>query len=184
MAKEEKKTIAVFGSSEPADGDTLYQIAYELGKLCAERGFRVCTGGYGGIMEAASRGAREKGSDAIGVTVDMFDWRDPNRYISIHYHEKDLYQRTKRLIETCDAFIILPGKSGTLSELTFLWALHRAGILGKKPIVLLGDVWTGFMKSLADNDLIEKQELEATKIIKNPRAAVEEIAKSLYNIQG
>ncbi len=183
MIKEEKKTVAVFGSSEPTEGDPLYQTAYELGKLCAEQGFHVCTGGYGGVMEAASKGARERGSDAIGVTVNMFDWRNPNRYVSIHYHENDLYKRTKKLIEVSDAFVILPGKSGTLSELTFLWALHRAGVLGKKPIVLLGDVWTGFMKSLADRNLIEKQEFEATKIAKNPHEAVEEIAKSLYNIQ-
>ena len=182
MEGRKRKTIAVFGSSEPDENDPLYKTAFELGNLLAVKGFNVCTGGYGGVMEAASRGAREGGSDAIGVTVDIFEWRNPNKYISIHYNEKDLYQRTKKLIDVSDGFIILHGKSGTLSELTFLWALHRAGSLGQKPIILLGEAWNSLMKVLSENDLIEKHELAATGIAKNPREAVAEIEKSLYNI--
>ncbi|MEW5807341.1 MAG: LOG family protein [Acidobacteriota bacterium] len=172
-------TVAVFGSSEPVEGDALYETAYETGWLLASRGFNVCTGGYGGVMEAASKGARKGGSDAIGVTVNMFSWRNPNKFVSIHYNEDDLYMRTKRLIEVSDGFIILPGKSGTLSELTFLWALHRGGVLGKKPIILLGEIWKHFMKNLTEADLIEEQELEATKIVLTPQEAVDEIAKCL-----
>jgi len=182
MEEKEKKIVAVFGSSEPDESDALFMTALELGKLFGASGFNVCTGGYGGVMEAASRGARESGSEVIGVTVDMFSWRGPNKYITIHHHEKDLYLRTKRLIDISDGFVILPGKSGTLSELTFLWALHRAGILGKKPIILLGKVWDSFLKALSENDLIETQELEATKIVRTPHEAVAEMEKSLYNI--
>ncbi len=174
-----RKTIAVFGSSEPVEGDPLYQMAYEVGKLLAEKGYNVCSGGYGGVMEAASKGARERGAEAIGVTVGMFSSRTPNKYISEHYHENDLYQRTKRLIELCDGFIILHGKSGTLSELAFLWALHRGGKLNNKPIILIGNFWNSFLNILKECQLIEKEELLATKVASLPAQAVEEIAKCL-----
>lgn len=174
-----RKTVAVFGSSEPAEGETLYETAYELGKQLAAKGFDICTGGYGGVMEAASKGAREEGGEAVGVTVGMFSERTPNPHISKHYHENDLYLRTKRLIEVSDAFIVLHGKSGTLSELTFLWALHRGGKLGNKPIVLLGDFWNSLLRNLKETNLIEAEQLQATKISSSPSQAVEEIAKYL-----
>ena len=60
-------TIAVFGSSEPSDGDPLYERAQRLGHRLAKAGFGVITGGYGGVMEAASRGAYEAGGKSIGV---------------------------------------------------------------------------------------------------------------------
>ncbi len=174
-----RKTVAVFGSSEPSEGEPLYERAYELGKQLAAMGFDICTGGYGGVMEAASKGAREKGAEAIGVTVGMFLERIPNPYISKHYHEHDLYLRTKRLIEVSDAFIVLHGKSGTLSELAFLWALHRGGKLGDKPIVLLGDFWNSLLSNLKEINLIETEQLQATKVSSSPSQAVEEIAKYL-----
>jgi uncharacterized protein (TIGR00730 family) len=175
----DRKTVAVFGSSEPAEGDSLYETAYELGKLLAAKGFDICTGGYGGVMEAASKGAREKGGGAVGVTVGMFSARIPNPYISEHFHENDLYGRTKRLIEVSDAFIILHGKSGTLSELTFLWALHRGGELGDKPIILLGDFWKKLLSSLKEAKLIGAEQLQVTKVSPSPAQAVEEITKYL-----
>ncbi len=174
-----KNAIAVFGSSEPVAGEPLYETAYELGKLLAAKGFDVCTGGYGGVMEAASKGARENGGGAIGVTVGMFSARVPNPYISEHYHESDLYQRTKKLIELSHGFIILHGKSGTLSELTFLWALHRGGKLSNKPIILLGDFWKSLLSHLKESKLIETEQLHVTKVSTSPAQAVEEIAKCL-----
>lgn len=174
-----RKVIAVFGSSEPIEGEPLYETAYQLGTLLADRGFDVCTGGYSGVMEAASKGAREKGGEVFGVTVGMFSARTPNRYISKHFHEKDLYQRTKRLIELGDGYIILHGKSGTVAELTFLWALHRGGKLKDKPIVLLGEFWKDLLMILKENKLIEADQLKATKIANSSAQAVEEIAKCI-----
>lgn len=179
MMSHERKIIAVFGSSEPIEGDPLYEMAQELGKLLAEKGFDVCTGGYGGVMEAASKGARESGGGAIGVTVGMFSSRTPNKYISEHHHENDLYQRTRKLIELSDGFVILHGKSGTLSELTFLWALHRGGKLNNKPIVLIGEFWKSLLDILKEHHLIEKEELLVTEVTLSPAQAVEEIAKCI-----
>ena len=68
--------ISVFGGSQTKEGDTAYVEARELGRLLAERGHTVLTGGYIGVMEAVSRGAREAGGHVIGVTCeDIEAWR-------------------------------------------------------------------------------------------------------------
>ncbi len=67
------KTITVFGSSQPKEGNEEFNSAYKLGILLAKNNFNVCTGGFQGIMNAVSKGAVENGAEAIGVTVDL--WR-------------------------------------------------------------------------------------------------------------
>ena len=68
--------ITVFGGAQPKEGSAAYEEARELGKLLAERGHAVLTGGYMGTMEAVSRGASEAGGHVIGVTCeDIEEWR-------------------------------------------------------------------------------------------------------------
>ncbi|MCW9066772.1 MAG: LOG family protein, partial [Ignavibacteriaceae bacterium] len=76
-----KKIITVFGSSKPIDNDNQYLTAYNLGKQLALNGFDVCTGGFNGIMEAASKGAVEGGAEAIGVTANLWSSRT-NKYVT------------------------------------------------------------------------------------------------------
>ena len=71
----ESGTITVFGSSRPREGDADYEQARALGRELAARGFRVCSGGYGGVMEAASRGAKESGGRTLAVTAKFFESR-------------------------------------------------------------------------------------------------------------
>ena len=66
------RIISVFGSSRPREGETDYEEARALGRALAERGFAVCTGGYGGVMEAASRGAKEAGGRTLAITATFF----------------------------------------------------------------------------------------------------------------
>src|SRR3989441_8145243 len=70
-----QKVITVFGSSRPRAGDADYEQARELGHALAGRGFVVCTGGYGGVMEGASRGAKEAGGRVLAVTAAFFSAR-------------------------------------------------------------------------------------------------------------
>jgi hypothetical protein len=173
-------SVAVFGSSEPGEGDPLYEEAREVGRLLARAGFTVVNGGYGGVMEGASRGAREAGGRAIGITTGAFAGRRAgNPYLSEERPEPDLYLRTRRLIEISDAFIILAGKSGTLAELTFLWALHRGGLLPDTRIVLLGAAWRPFLQSLQEWRMIEPEQHEITHLAVTPAEAVERVREFL-----
>ncbi len=173
------KSVAVFGSSEPREGDALYEQARRCGWLLARAGLRVVNGGYGGVMEAASRGAREGGGRSLGVTTAAFARGPANSYLSEALDEPDLFLRTRRLIELSDAYIILAGKSGTLAELSFLWALNRSGLLPRTRIVLLGDFWDRFLDSLKSHQMIEAQQLDITTTALTPEQAVEQVAAFL-----
>lgn len=70
------KIITVFGSSRPRDGDAHYALARHLGSELASRGFAICSGGYGGVMEAVSRGAKDAGGNTIGIVSEFFTSRE------------------------------------------------------------------------------------------------------------
>jgi uncharacterized protein (TIGR00730 family) len=165
--------IAVFGSSEPRGGDPLYEQAYRLGALLAAAGYRVINGGYGGVMEAASRGAAEAGGQTLGVACTIFSWRQPNPFLSEVIETPDLFARTRELVERARGFVVMQGKSGTLAELAFLWALHRAGCLERRPVVLLGRGWNGLLRCLEAEGILEVSQLEVTRVVESPEAAVE-----------
>ena len=173
------RAVAVFGSSEPREGDALYEEARRVGGLLAGAGILVVNGGYGGVMEAASRGAREAGGRSVGVITAAFSRPPGNPYLDEIHREPDLYSRTRRLIELSHAFIILRGKSGTLAELAFLWALNRGGLLPPTRIVLLGDCWEGILKILEERQMLEAEQLQITRIARTPADAVELVASFL-----
>jgi uncharacterized protein (TIGR00730 family) len=165
--------IAVFGSSEPVPGDALYEQAHTLGRLLAEAGHDVVTGGYGGVMEAAGRGAVEAGGRSVGVCCDIFPQRTPNRYLSEVVRTADLYDRTRELVQRARGFVVLAGKSGTLAELAFLWALHRAGCLDRRPVILLGGRFSRLVDHLASSQMLDAPQIAMTRLAADPDEAVE-----------
>lgn len=177
----ERTGIAVFGGSEPVCGSALYEEARRVGDLLARAGFTVITGGYGGVMEAASRGAVEAGGSAFGITARALSplRSAPNPYLTRHLEEEGLFERTRELIGRSAGYIILRGKAGTLAELTFLWALHRARLLGDRPIVLLGGFWQGFLDKVDSLGLVEGSQLAITHVAGTPEDAVTAIRRSV-----
>ncbi len=171
--------VAVFGSSEPVPDSLLYQEARETGRMLAERGYIVLTGGYSGVMEGASRGAMEAGGHTVGVLCDIFTRRTANEYVQESIPTADLLERTRILIEKSAACVILHGKAGTLAELTFTWALHRAGCLPDRPVILLGEGWPGFLDSLSAAGMLDPAQREITAIAATPRDAVDKIERFL-----
>lgn len=136
--------ITVFGGSQPREGDAAYMEAQTLGRLLAERGHAVLTGGYIGTMEAVSRGASEAGGHVIGVTCeDIEDWRkvSANRWVKEERRRKTLLERLQVLIEDCDAALALPGGPGTLTEISLMWNLMIIQALHRRPLILIGDGW-------------------------------------------
>lgn len=148
-----------------------------LGRLLAGAGFGVLTGGYGGVMEGASRGAFDAGGRVVGVTCSIFAERSPNPYLTERLETESLHARTETLVARADGFVVLHGRSGTLAELTWLWALHRAGSLGRRPVVLLGAWWRPFLRELVRLRLIEDAELSITRVVESPDDAVDWIER-------
>ncbi len=135
-----KKTITIFGSSLPRSNDEEYETAYKLGKLLAQKGFNVCTGGYQGIMDAVSKGSTENGGEAIGVTVDLWG-AAPSKYLTKEIKCKTLFERITKLVELGDAYVILQGGTGTLLELSVVWELMNKNLLKIKPVVCHSKMW-------------------------------------------
>ncbi len=152
--------ISVFGSALPEEGSEAYAEAREVGRLLAREGFEVMTGGYGGVMEAASRGAMEAGGRSIGVTVSSFD-RKPNAYLSEEIRTNSLFERLEILLSRPTGYIALSGGSGTLAEVALAWELGNKSWMRtqqQKPLVLLGQWWIPLMKMIyPDNALAAPQ---------------------------
>ena len=149
-----KNTVTVFGSSRPVEGDAEFTIAYEVGKQIALAGFTVCNGGYGGIMTASAKGAREAGGSTIGVTANQFQ-RKANRWIDEEIRVDTLPERLLKLVEHGDAYIVLKGGTGTLLELACVWEFMNKGIVQEKPIIVVGNFWKDVIGTLRNEALWE-----------------------------
>jgi uncharacterized protein (TIGR00730 family) len=132
------KVVTVFCSARVAEHDADYQHAYEVGKALAQAGFSVCNGGFGGAMEASSRGAKDGRGNTIGVTFDVKS-RKPNPWIDKQIHVPKLIDRMLKLVELGDAYVVLKGGTGTLLELAAVWEFINKGLVDEKPIVIVGD---------------------------------------------
>ncbi len=140
-------TITLFGSSIPEENSPEYATAYACGRTLCEAGMTVCNGGYAGTMEASAKGATEAGGKTIGVTVSTWP-RKPNRWIQQEISVPTLFERIMKLVEIGNAYVVLPGGSGTLLELSCVLELVNKGAMDQKPIVLLGGFWDGVLESL------------------------------------
>ncbi len=149
------RVVAVLGSSAVVPGDPDYEDGRRVGRLLAEAGFAVATGGYGGLMEAVSAGARDAAGTVIGVTApSVFPNRSgPNPFLTEERPAAGLIDRYHELVEGSDASIALPGSIGTLTELMVAWNLaFVAPFSGRpaKPVVAVGEVWRRVVSDLSE----------------------------------
>lgn len=135
-----EKIVTVFGSSRPREGDQEYAEARELGKQLARRGLAVCSGGYGGVMEGVSRGAKDEGGTTYGVTAEFFK-RAANEWVDSEVRMKTWEERLFELIRLADGFAVCKGGTGTLVELAVVWEMLNKSVMAGKPIVVVGEFW-------------------------------------------
>jgi uncharacterized protein (TIGR00730 family) len=134
------KVITVFGSSRPRPGHAHYGRAQGLGAALIRAGFTVCSGGYAGVMEAVSRGAKEAGGKTIGVTAKFFR-AHANPWVDEEIRVDTWQDRLFELIRRGQGYVVCPGGTGTLVELSVVWEMINKGVMKKKPIVSLGGFW-------------------------------------------
>ncbi|MFW5772774.1 MAG: LOG family protein [Phototrophicaceae bacterium] len=145
------KTVAVYGSAVVRPGEPEYQDAYEIGRALAQAGYAIMTGGYGGIMGAASQGAAEAGGHVIGVTsraIELLRDDQANAWVSEEIKYDTLRDRLLHLVLHADACVVMPGGLGTLNELALSWELGRVGDLPLRPLVCYGDFWRQMLEPL------------------------------------
>jgi len=175
------KTITVFGSSKPRPDDPEYRIAFELGSALAKAGFTVCSGGYGGTMEAVSRGAAESGGKTVGVTFEHFGL-SANRWIHREIKVPSLPDRLLQLVEQGDGYVVLRGGTGTLLELALVWELAHKELMSGKPIVLLGGFWEPVITLIENAEMgggAEQNSALLTRLV-TPQSCADFLKKKLF----
>lgn len=171
--KRKIKQITYFGFADAQQWDPLYKDAYELAKFMGEHGYDAVNGGGPGTMRATSEGAKAGGARAIGATfyptdIMNFEGRDKHNPLDEEIVEKDYLSRTMKLLELGDAYVVLRGGTGTISEFGMAWGLARLYFGHHKPLVLYGDYWYDIMRSFGLNMRIRPEDLKVYKICSNP----------------
>jgi len=152
------KIVTIFGGSRCKEDSAEYKEAKEVGARLAEAGFTICTGGYLGVMEAASRGAREKGGRVFGIVMNQFKG-EPNRYLTDKVATDHFYDRLQNLIGRSIGFVALRGGMGTVTEISLVWNKLQTGVIEKRPLVLLGDCWKQVVECWESNLVVSKSDI-------------------------
>lgn len=178
-------TVTFFGSARFSEDNEWYKTAQELGKLCAENGFEVVTGGGPGIMEGGSRGAHEAGGVSIGLNIQLpFEQRiNPyvNRSMAFHY----FFTRKHMLSYSAQAYVYFPGGFGTMDELFELITLIQCKkIEAHVPVIMLGKEFWEPLNTWIKTQMCEKfhtikeEDMNIYQIVDTPTEAIEIIKKS------
>lgn len=172
------KAVTFFGFADAIKGEPLYESAKETARLAAEHGLVVVNGGGPGVMRAATEGAHEGGGKAYVATfypqhMENFEGKDPLNLADKEVVMNNYLDRTMKLLEMGNAYIVFNGGSGTVSEFGMAWGLARLYFGHHKPLILFGDFWHAVMEAFASNIRIRPTELRVYRIVSTPQAAVE-----------
>ena len=148
-----KRVITIFGTSKAEPGEEVIEIACEIGRELARKGFAIANGGYGGTMLAAAKGACEAGGEVIGVTCSAFKRSSANEYVTREIVTGSLQERLNKLVELGQGYVVLAGGTGTLLELAQVWELKNKGFAeANKPIIIIGRFWEKLVDLIGDID--------------------------------
>lgn len=175
------KAVSIFGYADCDSEDPLYKDAYEVSRTLAENGLMVVNGGGPGVMRAATEGAHAGGGMASVATfypkyINHFEGKDPKNKADKEVILDNYVERTMKLLDMGNVYVIFNGGTGTLSEFGMAWGLAYLYFGHHKPIILYGTFWHAIMETLVTNMLIAKQRPESLKVYKictTPEAVIE-----------
>jgi uncharacterized protein (TIGR00725 family) len=171
MSEGTERLVTIFGGSRCGENTPEYGQAYRVGALLAEKGYTICTGGYLGVMEAASRGARESGGRVLGIVMNQFK-AEPNRFLTDKVATQHFYERLQNLIVRSVGFIALRGGMGTVTELSLVWNKLQTQVIGSRPLVLLGDCWPPVVEIWKQHLAVSDRDVSLLDFAGTPEEAV------------
>ena len=174
--------VTIFGSARVKPDDIYYQKTENLTRLLVQNGFSVITGGGGGIMEAANKGASEAGGKSVGMNIQLPFEQKPNPYANIHLHYKYFFIRKVMFVKYAVAYVILPGGFGTMDELFEALTLIQTKRIKSFPLILMGsEYWQGLLdwlkKTMLREDKILAGDLDLIQVVDEPEEVVKLIKK-------
>jgi hypothetical protein len=180
--KIDRPAVALFGSARIGQDHPAYAAARETGRLFGERGWAVVTGGGGGVMEAANRGAQEGGGLSVGFNIELPHQQRSNDYLDIDFTFRHFYARKVCFVKPSEGFVIFPGGFGTLDELFEALTLIQTGKVLHFPVVLIGSgYWGELVQWIRDETLRERMiapaDVELLHLTDEPDEAVQMIVE-------
>ncbi|MBU0988328.1 MAG: TIGR00730 family Rossman fold protein [Proteobacteria bacterium] len=174
--------VSIFGSARVQPDDPVYKKTEEIAALFAKNNFAVITGGGGGVMEAANKGAAKAGGVSVGLNIILPFEQKPNRYATIKLYFKYFFIRKVMFIKYATAYIIMPGGFGTLDELFEAVTLIQTHRIKPFPLILVGsDYWNGLLDwikaHLLKENRISEQDLEILQVMDEPEEIVKAVQK-------
>jgi len=170
--------VSIFGSARTQPGGKYYKLAEQTAAELAKAGFAVITGGGGGIMEAANKGAAEAGGRSIGLNIELPVEQVPNDYQNLSLHFRYFFVRKVMFLKYAHGFIVFPGGYGTLDEffesLVLIQTLRQAMF----PVVLMcREYWQGLIewiktKMLGEHGYIDPEDLNVFTMADDAQTAV------------
>jgi uncharacterized protein (TIGR00730 family) len=176
-----ERIVTIFGGSKCNEDSPEYQEAKLLGGLLASAGFTICTGGYLGIMEAASRGAREHGGRVYGIVMNQFR-SEPNRYLTDKVATNHFYERLQNLITRSVGFVALKGGMGTVTEISLVWNKLQTGVIERRPLVLVGNCWKPIIEAFQTNLVVTDPDISYVDLADDARSAADIIIRKSQGV--
>lgn len=166
----EISSVTFFGSSVSKPQSDNYQAAYSVAKAIAKSGRRVVNGGGPGIMLAATTGAKEEHGKTTVVYYrpelsTTFEGGVAANHADEQFEEENYIERTRKLLELGDAYVIFKGGTGTISEFAMAWGLARLYLGHNKPLILFGNQWHNIIQVFKENMMIRKSEEKVYTIV-------------------
>jgi uncharacterized protein (TIGR00730 family) len=178
VARIDRPAVSFFGSARVGEGHPDYESARLVGRLFAEAGWAVVTGGGPGLMEAANRGAREGGGLSVGFNIELPHEQRSNPYLDISLTFRHFYARKTMFVKAAEGFVVFPGGFGTSDELFESLTLIQTGKVLNFPVVLYrSDHWDELIawmrNKLLAKGLISPNDVDLLHVTDDPRRVLE-----------
>ncbi len=169
--------VSIFGSARTKPQDPVFKKAEQIAAAFVQNGFAVITGGGGGVMEAANKGAAEAGGRSVGLNIKLPFEQVPNNYSNLKLDFNYFFIRKVMFIKYAAAYIALPGGFGTLDEIFEVMTLIQTKRIKPFPIILAGsDYWSGLLdwvkQRLRDGGMISPGDMDIVQVLDDPEEIV------------
>ena len=169
--------VTVFGSARTPPEHRHYRLVRDVCAALGRAGYGIITGGGGGLMEAANRGARDAGAVSVGCNIELPHEQRLNDYLDIGLRFRHFFARKVMFVRYANAFLIGPGGFGTLDELFEALTLIQTATVRNFPVIMLGEgEWDGLVDWLRERALpdhrIDAQDLAGLHLVDDPNEII------------
>jgi hypothetical protein len=174
--------VSIFGSARMSPEDPIYKKTEKIANLFAQNEFAVITGGGGGVMEAANKGAAEAGGKSAGLNIHLPFEQKPNKYANIQLEFNYFFIRKVMFIKYATAYIVMPGGFGTLDELFEVMTLVQTHRIKPLPVILVESQYWGGLKEWIEAQLlaekrVSEKDMAIFQILDDPQEILEYVKK-------